>query len=193
MSRAALSESESGRRAGAYHKFDLAGLGPAPYGFLGMTEEVCGTDSRGVSNGAPGQPAGCCDFCGQGIKYVYRFRAANGRVFGVGSDCALAAGDSGMRRVIKDELAKKRREKNEKRRESEYQRDMLRIYTAWSRVDEVSADLALLPHPSGFTDRETGRPLTLLNWCEWMMANGGVSGRLRAAMRIEAALEGAAR
>lgn len=48
MTRAAFAESEIARPAGDYHKFDLSGLGPAPYAFLGMEEKVCaGLDVEG--------------------------------------------------------------------------------------------------------------------------------------------------
>ena len=39
--------------------------------------------------GAPLQPGGCCERCGQGIKYVVTIESADGRRMEVGQDCAV--------------------------------------------------------------------------------------------------------
>ncbi len=39
--------------------------------------------------GAPVQAGGCCDKCGQGIRYVVTVRSTDGRTMQVGQDCAV--------------------------------------------------------------------------------------------------------
>lgn len=63
------------------HPFESAGLGLAPFAYVGMIEKTY--------SACPGhsQPAGTCDYCGQGIKYCCEIRSADGRRFTVGCDC----------------------------------------------------------------------------------------------------------
>ena len=56
------------------HKFELAGLGLAPYTFLGCERKV-----YQACQGAPEQPGGSCDYCGTGIMYQFLLRSADGR------------------------------------------------------------------------------------------------------------------
>lgn len=60
------------------HPFERAGLGIAPFRCTGVEEKVYGPCN---------QPAGTCDYCGNGIKYVYHVRSSDGKEFGVGCDC----------------------------------------------------------------------------------------------------------
>jgi hypothetical protein len=68
-------------RAAMIHKFEKAGHGVAPYSYEGCTEQVI-TYPDGTQ-----QPAGTCDYCGNGIRYKYFVKSADGVRFGVGSDC----------------------------------------------------------------------------------------------------------
>ncbi len=162
------------------HVFESAGLGQAPFKFIRC--------DRGVSYcacpGAPVQPGGACDFCGTGIYDHYWFRSADGREFKVGCDCIRKAGDKGMRAAISDVERAKRNERAGKK----HGRDTLRIYAAWSKRDAVAPAFSMLPHPMNFKNRETGEPLTLLDWADWMMAHAGTSGRLQVAAMIEKAV-----
>lgn len=60
--------------------------------------------------GAPVQPGGTCQKCGQGIKYVFRVKSTAGEVMEVGSDCAITL-EGGV------ELADMRRAEREYERE----------------------------------------------------------------------------
>jgi hypothetical protein len=71
------------------HPFEKAGLGSAPFRCVGMHVEVGPIQRGSMSIGAPGQPMGTCDFCGNGIKYVYDIVSSNGNDFGVGCECVL--------------------------------------------------------------------------------------------------------
>lgn len=97
------------------HKFEAAGLGKAPFTFLGMERRVGPIDlGNGMSVGAPGQPMGVCDFCGTGIADCYIIRSADDKHSIVGCDCIRKHGDAGLVKVI-DPIV--REAKNRKARE----------------------------------------------------------------------------
>ncbi len=161
------------------HIFEQAGLGLAPFRYRGMTKETYQACPE-----APLQPGGSCDFCGTGIFFHYHFESADGKQFKVGSDCVLKSGDKGMKKIVSDEERKKRHAAADRK----HDRDLRRLYAAWSRRDEVAPTLAAQPHPLRFVSRDgatAGNPLTLLDWCDWTMANAGMSGRLKVAAIIE--------
>lgn len=94
------------------HIFERAGLGKAPYQYKGMTENV-----YVPCPGAPGQAGGTCDYCGTGIRYEFIFVSADGKRFVVGSDCVHKSGDSGMRKVVAEELRQREAAKRAAKRE----------------------------------------------------------------------------
>lgn len=74
------------------HPFEKAGLGIAPFRFIGMARKVGPIRTElgnGITleSGSPGQPMGTCRYCGQGIAYCYEIKSADGKTFEVGSDC----------------------------------------------------------------------------------------------------------
>jgi hypothetical protein len=76
------------------HKFEEAGLGLAPFRVVGWSREVGPKNlGNGMSIGAPGQPMGTCDYCGQGIAICVQVKSADGRRFVVGCDCAKKCDD----------------------------------------------------------------------------------------------------
>ena len=165
------------------HKFEIAGLGQAPFQFIGMTESRgpirhANPDGTVTEIGAPGQPMGTCAYCGQGIAYLCAIRSADGRTFVVGSDCVLKVGDKGLVNTVK-------REVNRTKRAKQVARETARIDTAVSVFEITRSRFEALPHPRGFTDRSTGAPLTLADQVDWMLANSGHSGKLRTARLIE--------
>ncbi len=92
------------------HKFELAGLGKAPFRLIGMFEKRCSGEpnSQGITVGAPGQPAGTCDFCGNGIANCFEIQSSDGKRFIVGSDCVLKTEDRGLVDTVKREANKKK-------------------------------------------------------------------------------------
>lgn len=74
------------------HPWELAGLGRPPYRVTGVETRVGPIHMPdGTMVGAPGQPMGTCDYCGQGIKEVFRIASADNRRFEVGCDCVRRA------------------------------------------------------------------------------------------------------
>lgn len=166
------------------HPFQAAGLGLAPYVYIGMIEKVCSgqPNEHGVTIGYAGQPAGTCDYCGQGIRYVCRIRSADGREFGVGCDCVLKLEREDNRLIDAVEQAQRaiKREQARKRAEARMAREAARIRAAVERLEAVRPVLASCPHPYG-GDRSAA------DYVDWLLKHAGHSGRLRAAQLIEKA------
>lgn len=73
------------------HTFEANGLGKAPFVCIGYSRET-----YQACQGAPVQPAGTCDRCGQGIMHVFHVRSADGRVSKVGIDCVEHTDDNAL-------------------------------------------------------------------------------------------------
>jgi hypothetical protein len=78
------------------HCFERAGLGRAPFKIVGSFE--CKFQA---APGAPVQPGGSCDYCGQGIMYAVAIKSADGKTFKVGCDCVARTGDAGLIKAYK--------------------------------------------------------------------------------------------
>jgi hypothetical protein len=144
------------------HKFTLAGLGAAPFRYLGMSESVI-TYPDGTT-----QAGGCCDYCGTGIRYVFHIASADGKTSNVGCDCITKAGDAGLMKAYK--RSPQWRAVQREKRKAKADRDR----TALKELLERNAfKLAALPHPSQWR-AEKGE--TAYNHVAWMLNNAGASG-----------------
>jgi hypothetical protein len=63
------------------HPFERAGLGLAPFRFVGVTENMI-RHPDGTC-----QPGGTCDYCANGIRWECHVLSADGKRFKVGCDC----------------------------------------------------------------------------------------------------------
>lgn len=149
------------------HKFEIAGLGKAPFKLVGYRElkfQACAD--------APVQPGGSCDYCGTAIIGAFLIKSSDGKTFKVGCDCVNKTGDAGLKRVVAQEKTKLRKIK-----------DQARIATAVDRLwdPELREKLAQQPHPT-FPEK------TLLDWINWMIDHAGNAGKVRVARVIEQAL-----
>lgn len=171
------------------HPFARAGLGVPPFRFVGCYEDV-GPHKMpdGSECGAPGQPMGCCAYCGQGIKVCCVIKDANGKTFTVGSDCVAKTASEGagpqdpVVRAVKHELAKQRREKNYARFLKE--REELKAFLP--RLEEICKSQ---PHP---WESLAAKGLTLFDYYEWQSRNAmakGTHAALKAARRLLAEKE----
>lgn len=161
------------------HRFEAAGLGKAPFRFVGYekrTFQAC--------VGAPVQVGGSCDFCGTGIMHTFYCESADNKRFKVGSECIAKVGDTGLRNAIEPELKAIRVEIQKAQKAAEADRIAVIAH-------KINTDPALIfhlnsmKHPQGFSSRETGKPLTMLDWAEWMMKNAGHSGKLKVTRILE--------
>jgi hypothetical protein len=151
------------------HVFETAGLGKAPYRFVG--------NERSIFQAVPGdpncpiQPGSSCDFCGQAIMDVYWLKGSDGRRFKVGCDCIGRAGDSGLKRAIAPAI-----------RKANHERADARIAAAKLLLTEdVRAKLATMPHP--IVPAQTDK--NLLGYVDWCFKCAGRAGKIKVARIIE--------
>ena len=141
------------------HVFEAAGLGKAPFAFVGWYEDrgpkVMGD---GYTVGAPGQPMGTCEYCGTGIAICCQVQSSDGRTFVVGSDCVAKTGDAGLKKKVDELKAEAIRKKQGET-----------ISANWAWVEKNREKLATLPY---------GR-YTMLESIEWFYKNAGRSGKIR--------------
>ena len=150
------------------HKFQAAGLGLAPFKFTGMTINL-------FNNGdGTTKPGGACDYCGACIVNEFHVRGADGREFKVGCDCINKVGDEGLIKAYKTSPQFRKIQAAKRATKAAAVTAELRAL-----IDANSALLASKPHSAGYTDRQTGQPLTALDQYNWYFNNCGASGRAR--------------
>ena len=159
--------------AAEIHAFEKAGLGIAPFEYVGFYTSR--GPHRSVANGieiqvgAPGQPMGTCAFCGAGIANCFKIKSADGKGFIVGSECVRKTGDYGMERAVDKEIQRIRKE-SEEARIAEIQRRFA--------AGELSDLLLGLRSPSGIG-------ASAMSWFDWMMRHAGHSGKMRVVRFVE--------
>lgn len=136
---------------GAEHPWERAGLGQAPYKFIGASREVYQA-VPGDPN-CPVQPAGSCDFCGQAIWDQCHFESADGKRFKVGCDCAGRANEGGKK------LSQWQREHDRKVREARKAKKV---------AESTAAHAELLAECEGYVAMGREVPSHFL----WTMARG---------------------
>lgn len=157
------------------HKFEMAGLGKAPFKFVGI-EELRGpiTLLGGIQVGAPGQPMGSCDYCGNGIAICCRIRSSDGKEFVVGSTCVGKVGDKGLMRNISFEMREQKRLKALRADQD--------FISKWRTTYQANSSIGLAwmnePHP-----HIPGR--TFKEYIEFLFENAGVSGQMKAAGAVQ--------
>jgi hypothetical protein len=158
------------------HDLELHGLGKPPYRFIGHEQTLF--------QAAPGEPvkAGAsCERCWQPIRDAYWIESSDGKRSKLGCECINRAGDKKLIDVVK-------REANRVKAARAYDRAEERMAPVFGRLllmQGLRDALEARPHPHGFTDRETGAPLTALDYVEWMLAHSGQKGRKQVAKFIQ--------
>lgn len=169
----------------ALHPFERAGLGQAPFRYVGMAaQDLC--YGQAILNRAEYEqtgiavttkPGGTCAYCGTYIVNMYNVRSADGREFHVGSDCVEKTGDAKLVSAVKRE----KRAADKAKRAAKAGNVTVELAT-FLVDDEARAKLAALPHP-----KLPG--LTMLDWSEWMVKRSGATGRAKLLKAVKAALE----
>lgn len=160
------------------HKFEKAGLGRAPFRFVGFEHKT-----YQAAHGAPVQIGGSCDYCGTGISGFCWILSSDGKRFKVGDTCVEKTGDRGLVNVT-------RRAVNVEKLKATHARQDTRIGAAEATLasrPDVRDLIAAQPHPKG------RQGLTLLDWCRWMLDNAGRKGRTevaKVATRYQAEIDG---
>lgn len=177
----------------AVHPFEKAGLGKAPFKYVGQVHQDISYGMANIQIQGPNgpiccqtKPGGTCDFCGTYIVDMFRIKSADDKTFIVGSDCLLKTwrdrepgttpieGEAKAARDIRESKTKKRHAAEDRR-------------TAKAKADleahaAIQADWAKLPHP--FKHRaEKGE--TFLDYVTFLFEHAGRSGKLDAAKLIE--------
>lgn len=166
------------------HPFERAGLGKAPFRYVGMVaQDRCYGEAilnraeyekTGVA--VTTKPGGSCAYCGTYIVNMYNIVSVDGHVFHVGSDCVEKTADRKLVDAMKAETRKAAKAKRAANAGA------VTVELATFLVDdETRAKLATLPHPkfAGFT---------LLDWAEWMVKRSGATGRAKTLKAIKSAL-----
>ena len=163
------------------HPFEAAGLGVAPFHFVGMTEKSGPIKlGNGLTVGAPGQPMGTCDYCGQGIKYCCSIKAADGAEFIVGNDCVRKTYKKGSR-VLTDV----QRAVNARKTEIRNAKLAKRRIVAVELFEQHRAAIAELPHSNRYW-ADQGR--TRADEVQWMIER---AGNQRAVSEVNQAIKAA--
>lgn len=167
------------------HPFERAGLGKAPFRYVGMAaQDLCygqailnraEYEQTGVS--VTTKPGGTCAYCGTYIVSMFNIRSGDGRVFHVGSDCVEKTGDAKLAAAVK--LEKRAADKAKREARATMVKDQL---TAMLADDSARAKLAQSYH-------EDYPSRTLLDWADWMLAHAGATGRSKTLKAVKAALE----
>ncbi len=168
------------------HPWERAGLGKAPFAYLGVSENVgpiriANRDGTVTEIGAPGQPMGTCAYCLQGIAECHHVRSADGKKFTVGCDCIrrVYGDDRAPLRVKAEAASRKRRNAAAKARRDAKATTEQGELEALLADEGTRAKLAALPGP---------RFGTLLEHAECMARKAGAAGRGRALKAVKAAL-----
>lgn len=159
------------------HPFEAAGLGKAPFQFVGFERRVGPIMmADGMTQiGAPGQPMGTCNYCLNGIANCYHIKSSEGNMFVVGCDCVeklynptnKPASKLAYDKVYQSIKAEARRQANAARQ----QREAKRIAEGQEWVTSRRAQFEAMPNP-----QRAGESM----WDKyvWFMTNAGNKGKL---------------
>ena len=156
------------------HPFEKAGLGYAPFRFVGMTEAT-----YQACSGAPIQPGASCDYCGQGIRYVCIIKSADGREFRVGCDCVRKTTSKGVRVLSDVDRAKRAIDKKNWEDRAQEAREETR-----ATLNSDSALLTSEPHPNEYM---AGRGISLRDYVLWQLDRGGKTAWMAARQTVKTA------
>lgn len=166
---------------GKVHPFEAAGLGIAPFRFIGFERKVGPINlGNGMMCGAPGQPMGVCDFCGTGIANCCIIKSSDGKRFIVGCDCVERTYQEFD--AERDEVAIKAREELKKqKREARHAREAEKLEELAAWIEENKAVLDAME-----SDRE-GQ--SLYDQWQWFSKNAGTTGKLKQGRIMRKAVE----
>lgn len=154
-------------------------MGKAPYRYVGYERRVFTVPGTEII-----RAGASCDHCSTAIVDCFIFRSADGKTFKVGSTCVNKSEDRGLINVVKRaaaQVATQRRHEVEAAKIT----GLAQQLAEGTRRDK----LATLPHPKGYRDRETNKPLSFLDYAEWMFKNAGNAGKLKLLKQVEQVLQ----
>lgn len=167
----------------ATHPWERAGLGKAPFRFVGT--ESYAANAPGGMRFAGRTPEGfdfytspgtSCDYCGMAIMEAYRIKSADGRRFKVGCDCVAKANDSRSRVAVEVDSARRKLARDKRKARGGIAR--AETIAALAKLDTRRA-LRSKPHPRIAS-------LTLLDYAVWMLRHSGTAGTVKVAKIVRA-------
>lgn len=144
------------------HAFEVAGLGKAPFRFVGFSVNVItypdGSSKAGSS----------CDYCGTGIANECHIRSSDGKTFKVGCDCIRKVDDAGLLKAYASSPQVRAH-----KRELEAAKAKAVRAEAVALIEANMTTLSSQPHPKGFIDyRNSGKPMTRLDDVKFWLNSG---------------------
>lgn len=114
------------------HKFEIAGLGKAPFKIVGFykmpSPSLAGENPHAYNMQLQAMPTGhgcgSCTYCGTPLVNNYLIESSDGVKSSVGCDCVGKVGDRGLTTKIKEMQRIARREAREAKRQAEYEAKM---------------------------------------------------------------------
>lgn len=161
------------------HCFEKAGLGKAPFRFVGVVElpspslaaqnpEAYNAALRMIPRGVG---CGTCCYCGQAIMVNCIVKSADGKRFAVGSDCIAKVGGAGLKRELRKTPAFKAKAKSARERAA------TKVKAEWAEIwanPEKAAVLATFTREN-FKKEIEPYPVYVKRVWEWC----GAAGRRR--------------
>lgn len=122
------------------HPFEAAGLGKAPFTYVGMWEmpspTLAESNPEAYKNSLASMPScacGSCNFCGTPIVYNHLIKSADGKLHAIGCDCVHKAGDAELTQKMERQLSVEKDRENRERRAS---RDMQYVLANLETIEE---------------------------------------------------------
>lgn len=145
------------------HVFEEAGLGKAPFRFMGISQNL-------FKAGDAVKPGGTCDYCGTGILHEYKIVSADNKSFVVGSNCILKTGDKGIIKAYKSSPEYRKCQSDARKRRIEKHKVKVKELL---KDKSIIKNLTNLDHPYGVKDRSTGNMLNALDYVNYVLEWGG--------------------
>lgn len=165
------------------HCFEEAGLGKAPFRYVGIVDQNIAYGERVIGNvggcALTTKPGGTCDYCGTYIVNMFRVESADGKTFKVGCECIRKTGDDGLIRRVNDDVRKMERARRQAKKVAKIAAD--KEYCNMAMLYNLGT-LSGLPHPTPY---RAAQGESLACWARWMFDNGHYStlaSTLRAAL-----------
>lgn len=182
-----MTNSNSVESPSLVHPFERAGLGKAPFKFLGLAQQdrIYGEvilnraeyERTGIA--LTTTPGGTCAYCGTAIKVLCQILSADGKRFHVGCDCVEKTGDKRIATAVKLATRKIDRAK----RASKAAAIETEIATLLAD-DATRAKLAAIVLPNHYAPMAC----TQLERAEWLLPRCGATGKAKLLKHLKAVL-----
>lgn len=162
------------------HQFEQAGLGLAPFKYLGMDEKWFV-----AAPGCPRKPGSSCDYCGQSIAIVCQIESADGKRFHVGCDCVRKVDNARNKRSADPVTLAMDRDRRAMQTAKRHARENDKLESGRAMLNANADRMDAMPHP---VSEWAERGQTLADFATWYMSNAGTTGKLSMMSRVKIAL-----